>query len=550
MQAVSVRRVFALSAALLAYAFLPATAEAATQDEIAASLTAGNKWVASQQSATGQIEGFGGDWSATALAASGIDSAGVRLAPGDPSLQDYLLGEYSSGTWIEPPGTGEFPPPVTEYDRATLVSEAAGLDPARLSADSNMPAQIAGLWNSSTGSFGDPSTNGTVFAILALAGTPLPEWALRPAVSYLRRNQHDDGGWEFGPATTPVAQEAPSTADMTGAALAALCEAGVPAYDPQVAAGLEFLHGNLEANGGFAYPYGGPNSDTNAWAVSGLNACGIDPQSEEWTSPADKTPIDYLLSLQIKAPEGEAGSFGYSAPEFGGIYSTQDSLRAIAGAVFTADPPSTRPAPTVAAGTPVPHTIAVSLGPEDVRICRAVAPVGATLEQLLVAQESALPAPCVGSFSFEGDELVSLDGRAAANADDAWLVRLDRGRQEVAAGQTIGFGDLVSLRLGQAPVGPGSGGQQGDPGPKGDPGSKGDPGAPGEPGPQGAAGLQGAAGPQGPAGLQGSPGLTGPAGKRGPQGKPGQNAHFTCSAERRRHRRLKAHCAVKRGPAR
>ena len=70
--------------------------------------------------------------------------------------------------------------PVTEYERATLVSYAAGLDPARLSAASNMPAQIAALWNPTTGSFGDPSSNGTAFAILALASTPLPNWGIPP----------------------------------------------------------------------------------------------------------------------------------------------------------------------------------------------------------------------------------------------------------------------------------------------------------------------------------------------------------------------------------
>jgi len=128
---------------------------------------------------TGEIAGFGGDWSATALAA--------------------------------------------------LVSYAAGLDPARISADSNLPAQIAGYWNQSTGSFGTPSSNGAAFGILALRHTPVPNWALAPSVAFLRRTQHDDGGWEYTASLTPEEKEAPGAADMTGAAIAAMCEAGVPA---------------------------------------------------------------------------------------------------------------------------------------------------------------------------------------------------------------------------------------------------------------------------------------------------------------------------------
>lgn len=223
--------------ALALLAALPASAAAATPSEVEASKAGAVEWIRSQQDPTnGQIMGFfGADWAATALAAAGVDVANVRVAPGDPSLQDYLLGEYTGEEWTEP----AFPRPATDYERATLVSYAAGLDPARLSAASNLPAQIAALWNPVTGSFGDPSSNGTAFGVLALARTALPNWALQPAVSYLRRNQHADGGWDFGPATTAAARALPGTAEMTGAAIAAFCEAGVPAYDADVAEGIE-----------------------------------------------------------------------------------------------------------------------------------------------------------------------------------------------------------------------------------------------------------------------------------------------------------------------
>jgi hypothetical protein len=498
--------------ALVLLAALPSSAAAATPSEVEAAKASAVQWIKKQQEPTGQIPGFGGDWAATALAAAGVDVASVRVSPGDPSLQDHLLDEYTSGEWIEPPGTGPFPMPVTEYERATLASYAAGLDPARLSAVANMPAQIAALWDPTTGSFGAPSSNGTAFAILALASTPLPNWALQPAVSYLRRNQHDDGGWEFGPATTPAARATPSTAEMTGAALAAFCEAGVPAYDAQVAEGIEFLQQELADNaaddGGFEYPWGGPNADTNAWAVSGLSACGIDPQSAEWTTSAGKTPLDYLLARQLSSGPDE-GSFEYFG--FPALYTSQSALRAISGAVFTAVPPSLRTPASVPTGTPVPHTLALDLGTHGVRVCKVTAAAGVSLTALLdVAKTTAAPTGCVNSVEVTAGKVTSIDGVAPANADESWLLRLDRGPQAIAGEQPVAFGDVVSLRIGIAPIG----GQE----------------------------TQGIAGPAGSTGPAGKPGKNG---KRGSRGRPGRNASISCQVRHRAGKKHRVRCVVK-----
>lgn len=497
--------------ALVLIAAVPASASAATSPEIEASKASALQWIRAQQDpASGEIgDIFSGDWIPTALAAAGVNPADVRVAPGNPSLQDFLLGRFTDAEeWVEP----LFPRPVTDFERATLSAYAAGLDPARLSAQQNLPAQIAAVWNPRTGSFGDPSTNGTAFALLALSRTPLPSWTLRPAVAYLRRNQHYDGGWNFGPATTPVEKEGLSTVDMTGAAIAAFCEAGVPAYDEDVAEGIEFLHAAYAANaaddGGFEYPFGGPNADTNAWAVSGLTACGVDSQSTEWTTTTGKTPIDFLLSTQ--EPTGaDKGAFkeAFGTPN---LYSTQAALRAISGSVFTATPPSFRAPPTVAAGTPVPHTLALDLGAGNVRFCRVVAPAGAPLTAVLNAAKTAsTPAGCIGSVGVSGGEVSSIDGITPAEEGNAWLVRLDRGQVEVAAEQPVAFGDVISLRTGVAPGG--------------------------------GARTAGPAGALGPAGTNGKRGKRG---KRGPRGRPGRNADVSC---RVKHRGVKRHvqCSVK-----
>jgi hypothetical protein len=507
----------------------PPSAGAATQAEIDDAVAGGAQWLRAQQGPspfdpsepyTGQIPGFGGDWAATALAVAGVDSADVRnLALGPPSLQDHLSGAYSNGYWIEPPSFDPiFGVPATEYERAILVSHAAGLDPARLSAESNLPAQLAGVWNGSTGSFGTPSSNATAFGILALIQTPVPSWALEPAVSYLRRNQHDDGGWTFGTATTATARATPGDPDMTGAAIAALCEAGVPVYDTDVAEGLEFLHAGLEESGAIEAPFGS-NVDTNAWAISGLNACGIDPQSPEWTTAAGNTPVDYVLSLQVTTAGPDAGGFGYSSPEFPGVYTTQDAMRVIAGEVFSAEPLSLRPVADVPSGTAVPHALAIAFAPGDVRMCKVTAPVGATVAAVLeAAKTSSYPPGCVSSVGVSGGAVETIDGYSPASDDDAWLVQLDSGTPAAAGPQPVGFGDVVSLWVGTEPVG-----------------------AAGIPGPAGPAGSAGAAGPAGPAGAKGKHGAKG---KRGPRGRPGRNASIGCKVKHRGSGKRRIKCSV------
>jgi len=520
---------------LLSLAAFPAAAGAtSTQTAIDAAVAKAVDYVRLQQEIpTGAIPGFGGDWSATALAAAGVSSADVHgPLTADPSLQDYLLGEYTEPSWDEDPPGGA----AIDYARAVLVAHAAGLDPARLSPSSNQPAQLAGRWNPAIGSFGEASTNNTAFGLLAMKTAGLPGWALEPLVSFLRRNQHDDGGWNFPAALTSVTRAETSDPEMTGAVVAALCEAGRPAYDPDVAAGISFLRGLLvNATGAIAYVWG-ENTDTTAWVVNGLNACEIDPQGLAWTTSAGKTPVDFLLSLQLQSGP-EAGGFEYQSGFGASAYSTQDALRALAGGAFTVPPaprqdpalPRVRPVPTVSAGTPVPHVLTIGHGSGNVGICKVLAPAGATLPEVLAAAQAASsPAGCVRSFAVEGGAVIAINGIQAENQDQAWLLRLDRGAEAVAAQQPVGFGNVVSLRLG---VNPST--QQGPAG------------APGLPGAPGAGGPAGSAGASGKAGKKGKTGAKGPKGERGPRGRPGRNAEFSCRVHRRRAGKPAVRCTVK-----
>ncbi len=457
-------RLLAVAAACAAVVCLPQSAAAVTQQQVDNAVTAGAAWLKAQQDpSTGAIGGpfdFGGDWALGALAAAGVHAADL----GSPSAQDNYLGVWTSPDWTDPPdpavgwnagfnGAGDFA-------RAALLAHAAGLQPSRLSGDQNLIAQLAALYDAPTGSYGSPSMNGAAFGAFALKRGGATPALLAKTAAFVRANQHDDGGWTFGLVANPAQAASPGDIDMTGAALTDLCEAGATPDDPAVARGLAFLHGRLiDASGAFDALFGA-NADSNAWAIEGLSACGIDPQSPAWTTPSGKTPVDFLLSLQ-RTSGPNAGSFKWLDTDADGdppnLYSSQDALRAIVGASFAADPPAranpgdpvVRPAPSVPGGTPVPLAFLIDDGHGDVRLCRVVASIGGTVADVLAAaQASAIPAGCVTAATTNGSGVVtSVNGVAGA-----WVASVG-GAPEAAAGtQAVGLGDLVALRLPAAGV--------------------------------------------------------------------------------------------------
>lgn len=478
---------------------------------------------AQQEPASGEPPGYDrgeilytGEWLASGYAAVGLGAADVA-APGGPSLQDFLYAE-AAGVWSDPGGLIA----PENAARLNLTARAAGIDPARISADQNLNAELIGEWQPLTGGFGGIATYDTAWGALALAGSPLPRWGLAPFVTYLRGDQHPDGGWS----ANRRAEGEASNPDVTAVAVAALCTAGVPAYDPAVVEGLAFLRALLvDDSGAIEHPENGLDLDTTAWTVNALNACGIDPQSSAWTSAEGRTPIDFLLSLQL-----DSGGFPWREAEPWFPPSTAHALRALAGKGFAVGParrgdtsaPTIRPAPAVAAGTPTPHLLAIELVPGAVKLCSVTAPVGASVQALLAAaRESAQPPGCVGSFAVSKGAVAEIDGVSPAS-DEAWLGRLDRGATSPAADLAVGFGDLVSLRVGPAPVAP-------------------DPADPVPP-----AIATGPAGGPGPAGASGPEGKQG---QRGRRGKPGRGSTIVCKAKKR-HRKRQVRCFVRHGRSR
>lgn len=464
----SMRRRVTAMAAVVALAALPAGAQAATPATISESVALGAGWLRAQQDpATGLVSGFGGDWSLSAMAAAGVNAADWRAPePGAPSAQDAYLAEWTSSAWLAPvdPDNSWLSPDfrsASDFARATLLAHAAGLQPSRLSADQNLVAQLAAAWRGD-GQYGSAGLNGAMFAMMALAQEHVPQAVLDKTVALIRANRHDDGGWNYGLVTSPEAAASASDVDMTGAGVAALCAAGVPATDADVQSALAFLRGQLEDSGGFTTPWFGTNADSNAWVVAGLNACGIDPQSPAWTTASASTPLEFLVSLQ-RTSGANAGSFRWIPSEGDddapNLYATQDALRALAGGVFSAaappreDPslPAVAPAPHVDDGTPVPFALAIDAGGGDVRFCRVVAGTDSTIAEVLeAAQHTAQPAGCAEGLATDGGEVTALDG-VTPDAGERWTATLDGGPPARAGLQHVCFGAVIALSVAADP---------------------------------------------------------------------------------------------------
>jgi hypothetical protein len=451
--------------AVAAFALLaPSSAGAtATATEIETAKQAGVAYLKSLQQTNGEFSGFGREWALTALAAAGSPAANVKQGKAGTDARTFyrgLIGEPA--TW--PGGSA---PPVTTFDVAALSAYAAGIDPARVSSTQNLIAQIAARYQSANpGYYGEPGfLNGTAFALLALADAKtrtdlvrVPPALLAETVKVMRANQHADGGWTFVRAEgNPETLKSPSEAELTGAAMASLCDAGVPGTDPAIVAAKNFLVADLKAeasgSGAFATEFG-PNTDSNAWAVQGLDACHLAAQSAEFTTSKGKTPIDFLISQQLAG-----GGFRIEPSETkANLYSSQDAVRALAGAGFTVAPPKPKGAPRwvfethFAPGKSALLALIINDGVGTPRACAVAITAEAatsTLAKVLEAAESTSTPKCVSEFTpATGKGAITSINGAPKPAQARWNVSVDGAPEALAKrSKKIHIGDTIYLRL-------------------------------------------------------------------------------------------------------
>lgn len=461
------RLALAVPAVLGAFALtaLPAFATS-TPAQIATSKTNGVAYLKTLQAADGSYAGSGlsNEWAFSAFAAAG--TAVVDVAPGGDTTKNartVYRNLISTGSW---PSAA---PVVTDYERGVLNAYAAGIDPARVSASRNLVADVYSYWQTAeAGYFGASANfNGTVFAALALGGAKtqaggvrVPQALTDRIVARLRANQHVDGGWTYSKAEgDSAALNTPSDVDMTGAAMAALCVSGVPHTDPDVVQAKNFLKGKLVATTGAFNSLYGVNTSSNGWGVSGLNACGINPQTGDFLTVNGKTPIDFLIANQYNP----AGGFKYKPSDTSpSAYSSIDALRAVAGGGFTSAPPvPVTPGalqwvaqPSFTAGTATKLALTVDDGAGGLKVCSvSFTPTGTTTTLgavLAAATTSATPSGCVTSVTpSSGTGTITAVNGKANSGSHTWKVSVDGSSFAGALREkVITVGDTIALRWG------------------------------------------------------------------------------------------------------
>lgn len=452
----------ALLAAAIASLLAPAAASAtATAEQITSSMNKGVTYLKGLQKESGEIPGFGGDWALTSFAAANVAAADVNKAKKEGTdARSWYEKEVGAVTW---PGEGAV---ATDFERAALISYAAGIDPARVSKRQNLIAKVVSYYQTESPGYYGTTFNATVFGLLALADTKttggvqrVPQVVLDQAVEAVKANQHTDGGWTWEKAAgNEAALKKPSEPDMTGAAMAALCTAGVANTNETVVNAKEYLVSIFVSSSGAFESEFGVNTDSTAWAVAGLKACGIDPQGAEFTgpAPAKKTPLDFLISQQVTGGGFRYGTSGSTA----NLYSSQNAVRALGSGGFTATPPTPSSGPQwkgvseFATGESETASLAliVDSGSSPLKVCSVSLAPKATTTTLAVVLDAAVkgttPSGCVSGYlpaSGEG-AITQVNGYPATPAEK-WNIVIDGGsKAQAKRTTTIHVGDTIYLK--------------------------------------------------------------------------------------------------------
>lgn len=455
----------ALIVAALISLLAPAAASAtASPTEISESLGKGVEYLKGLQVSSGEkageIPGFGGDWALTSLAAAGVAAADVNKAGAEGkdarSWYEKLVG---ASTW---PGEGAT---STDFERAALLSYAAGIDPARVSKRQNLIAKVASYYQPESPGYYGSTFNATVFGLLVLGEVKttggvrrVPAIVLEQAIAAVEANQHTDGGWTWEKAAgSEAALKKASEPDLTGAAMAALCGAGVANTATTIVNAKKYLVSIFQKGSGAFKSEFGNNTDSNAWAVDGLKACGVDPQGSEFTGTGGTkpTPLNYLINQQVAG-----GGFKYTTGSSAEQYASQDAVRALGSGRFTAVPPTPSSGPqwkgVTEFGSGETETTSLALvinnGSSALKICSVtLAPKAATttLTTVLTAAVAATtPASCVTGFlPASGEGAITQINSFPAVPAERWKISIDGGGLETASrNTTIHVGDTIYLK--------------------------------------------------------------------------------------------------------
>jgi prenyltransferase beta subunit len=288
----------------------------------AVDINAALDYLKTQQNADG---GFGSGFSpGSTLSATADTVLAIVAAGGD--LSDFEQGSNTPLTYLE----SQAPSATTGGDLSKLIlaAIAAGQNPRQFGGVDSV-AKLESL----IGADGKIGTATDTFvahtlAILALKSAQRPIPAM--AVQYVKGAQQESGGWAWdGTAATAV------DTNTTAFALQALVAAGEAGSSEAVTRALAYYQGIQNEDGG--WPYQNPSdfgttTDANSTAVTiqAILAAGQAPDSADWTTAQDKTPIAALEALQ-----NPSGGFAWQATVPGdNLLATVQALPALAGKAF------------------------------------------------------------------------------------------------------------------------------------------------------------------------------------------------------------------------
>ena len=337
----------AAAAAALVVAATPALAEPPTTDpQVAAEFGAG--WLSREVTAEGFIptatDATQPDYANTANAVLAFAAAGVAENQAQAAL-DYLEAHVEEAVQV---GGADSPGSLATL---ILAVDALGGDPRdfggenlveRLLATQQTEGNDAGLFGSQDPTFDGAYRQG--LSLMALAAVGVGNDA---AVQWLVEQQCADGGWTAYRADTTVPCPAPSPSTFTGpdsnstaAALSGLEAFGVDPTQDAVA----FLESTQGTDGGWAYiPAKDQQSDPNSTAlvVQALIAADVDPEADARFDEDGGDPLARLLSFQLGCEAGEdAGAFFFpitGTDPTANVLATVQSVPAAAGESFPLD---------------------------------------------------------------------------------------------------------------------------------------------------------------------------------------------------------------------
>ena len=229
------------------------------------------------QDSDGKIGSYvASSWLIIAIAAAGEDPQDWSN-DGD-SIIDYMKVKASSNLTADK---------ATDWERSILAIVAAGENPYSFG-DTDYVATLLNFFDGTQ--MGDNSLlNDDIWALPALVSVGAGSDIIPDIVYYIEENQNSDGGWNW-------AVGGDSDADNTAAAISALIRAGVDPDDVIITNALTYLKTQQQNNGGFTSE-GSTNSAVDAWVILAIHDAKQDPTAEEWRV-GENNPVSHLLSLQ------------------------------------------------------------------------------------------------------------------------------------------------------------------------------------------------------------------------------------------------------------